>query len=158
MARMMMVPGGQGRRRGWRPAKPALKHGTSTHLSYRIHRFYCRYPADRLQARLLRAAPRIKSSARWETLRFCPEGVGVRLADDGLRSSPETRHLGTSVIPRTQVLLPVPGRSPASKAPTGCAQNQSTRYRKSASAEGVGVRLADDGPRSSPETACRQAN
>jgi len=32
--------------------------------------------------------------------------------------------LGTSVIPHTQVLLPVPGRSPASKAPTGCAQNQ----------------------------------
>ena len=30
--------------------------------------------------------------------------------------------LGTSVIPHTQVLLPVPGRSPASKAPTPSAE------------------------------------
>jgi len=57
-------------------------------------------------------------------IRFCPQGVGVWLADDGLRSGPEIRRLGKSALPHAQVLLPLRARSPASKAPTGSAQNQ----------------------------------
>jgi hypothetical protein len=112
---------------GSRPTAVGLKQGTWMHLSYPMQMFCCRFPADRLQARLLRAAPRIKNGVRRATLRFCPEGVGVRLADDGRRSSPGIGRLDISVIPHAQVLLPASGRSPASKAPTGCAQNQKRR-------------------------------
>jgi hypothetical protein len=114
---------------------------------------------------------------------FCPEGVGVRLADDGARSGPETNHLGASDKPCIPVLLPLRARLRASCAPTACGQNQkrfvvlcvpllparinNDAWRCAVSLllariygaarccfcpEGVGVRLADDGARSGPET------
>jgi len=46
---------------------------------------------------------------------FCLKGVGVRLADDGARSGPDTRRPGSSGIPRVQDLLPLRGRSLASQ-------------------------------------------
>ena len=96
--------------------------------------------------------------------RFCPKGVGVRLADDGVRSSPDSTTSITSDTPHAPVSLPLCARSPASKAPTGSAQNQGVRSPRSRLCpmgvmtlhsrfcpEGVGVRLANDGLRSSPE-------
>jgi len=85
--------------------------------------------------------------------RFCPKGVGVRLADDGVRSSPDSTTSVTSDTPHAPVSLPLCARSPASKAPTGSAQNQNVRSLHSCFCpEGVGVRLADDGVRSSPDS------
>ena len=109
---------------------------TSVYPTYRVLRFCCRFPADRQQAGLLRPAARIKSDARrWNDQfcsrpenpprsRFCPEGVGVRLADDGLRSGPKPMHLGASDRSCSQVLLPLRARSRASDAPTASGQNQ----------------------------------
>jgi len=85
-------------------------------------------------------------------IRFCPQGVGVRLANDGLRSSPEIMRVGVSGTPRAQVLLPLRARSPASKAPTGSAQKRNhPPFAIRFCPQGVGVRLADDGARSGPE-------
>ena len=67
--------------------------------------------------------------------RLCPEGVGVRLADDGLRSGPKTRRPGLSDIPSAQGLLPLRGRSSASQTPTASGQNQ-TDFRHTPTAFG----------------------
>jgi len=105
-------------------------------------RFYCRFPADRQQterrpAGLLRAAPRIKSTApRIKALRtksiaayvappcrFCRRRRSLACRR-WVAQRPQTRCLGTPDESGAQVLLPVPGRSSASWTPTGCAQNQ----------------------------------
>jgi len=78
------------------------KADASVHLTNPVRRFYCRFPADRQQAGLLRAAPRIKSTAprskhcglyrlrRMSRRRAASaEGVGALLAGDGPRSGPE---------------------------------------------------------------------
>ena len=56
------------------------------------------------------------------TVCFCPKGVGALLAGDGLRSSPEPATSVATDTPRAQVLLPVPGRSSASRTPTPSAE------------------------------------
>ena len=150
----------------------------SVHLTNPVRRFYCRFPADRQQterrpARLLRAAPRIRSPApRIKALRtksiaayvappscFCRRRRSLACRRWAAQR-PQTTRLGTSDESGAQVLLPVPGRSSASWTPTGCAQNQKhcglnrlrrMSRRRFASAEGVGALLAGDGPRSGPK-------
>jgi hypothetical protein len=56
--------------------------------------------------------------------RFCPKGVGVRLADDLARSASKPCERYAPDLPSRLILLPVPGRSLASQAPTASGQNQ----------------------------------
>ncbi|HXR00667.1 MAG TPA: hypothetical protein VN798_09775, partial [Pseudomonas sp.] len=56
--------------------------------------------------------------------RFCPEGVGVWLADDLARSVSKPCERYTPDSPHHLISLPVPGRSLASQAPTAFGQNQ----------------------------------
>jgi len=81
---------------------------------------------------LIRPERRIASVCNLR-FRFWPKAVGALLAGDGLRSSPQPRHLGIARniatalgcdmgltgTPHTQVLLPVPGRSSANGTPPG---------------------------------------
>jgi len=118
------------------------KPHASVHLTNPVRRFYCRFPADRQQAGLLRAAPRIKSTApgikalRTKSIaadvappfRFCRRRRSLACRRWAAQR-PQTRCLGTPDESGAQVLLPVPGRSsangtPPGRTPTGCAQNQ----------------------------------
>jgi hypothetical protein len=65
---------------------------TGLSLKQRMHRFYCRCAADRGQATLLRPSGRSATAARSNKIGapgFCAKRVGVRLADDGLRTGPD---------------------------------------------------------------------
>jgi len=116
-----------------------------THLTHRGVSFYRRFPADRRQAGLPRAPPRIKSlGSRGEfdacpirlgirgvsavsPIRFCPEGVGAFGGYDGsdlARSGSKHGNHHPPDPPRRQLLPPVPGGSSASRTPTGSAQSQ----------------------------------
>jgi hypothetical protein len=53
---------------------------------------------------------------------FCPEGVGVRLVGDLPRSGSKTCTCGVPDEASWLILLPVPGRSPTSQAPTPSAE------------------------------------
>ncbi|MEQ7922797.1 hypothetical protein ABQX22_26695, partial [Xanthomonas sp. WHRI 1810A] len=84
--------------------------------------------------------------------RFCPEGVGVRLADDGLGTSPKTG-ASTGLTHSTRWFTAGARQIAGKPAPTAFGQNQqpkSPQYRFCP--EGVGVRLADDGLGTSPKT------
>jgi len=88
---------------------------------------YCRYAADRGQASLLRPSGRSGIAARTNKVSgpgFCAKRVGVRLADDGLRSGPETGHWVEPETTHAPVLLPLRGRSRASLAPTPSGQKR----------------------------------
>jgi hypothetical protein len=100
----------------------------------------CRCAPDREQAALLRPPARSKSGQRhisasasgqhqnarhWKSA--SAEGVGALRGyegSDGLQSGPNSRRLGLPDAPRAPVLLPVPGRSRASYAPTASGQKQ----------------------------------
>ena len=56
--------------------------------------------------------------------RFCPEGVGAWLASDLLRSSSKPCERNPPDTPPSPGLLPVPGRSSASRTPTASGKNQ----------------------------------
>jgi len=138
----------------------APKPATGLSLKQRMHRFYCRCAADRGQASLLRPPGRSGIAARTNRVSgpgFCAERVGVRLADEGLRSEPETGHWVEPETTHAPVLLPLRGRSRASLAPTPSGQKRhrgarTQNQRPGFCAERVGVRLADEGLRSGPET------
>ena len=80
--------------------------GHAVSLTHHTRRIYCRCPADRRQAGLLRPAARSRSASDAITsahqIHFCrrrlhirsasAEGVGALLAGDGLRSSPDQGH------------------------------------------------------------------
>jgi hypothetical protein len=60
---------------------------------------------------------------------FCPKGVGatgvaLHLVGDLARSGSKTCACGVPDAPRWMILLPVPGRSPTSLAPTPSGQKQ----------------------------------
>jgi hypothetical protein len=59
--------------------------------------------------------------------RFCPKGVGVWLADDLARSVSKPCNRYTPDPPRRLILLPVPGRSLASRLPRPSARIKSRR-------------------------------
>jgi len=105
----------------------APKPATGWSLKQRMHRFYCRCAADRGQASLLRPSGRSAIAARTNKVTgpgFCAERVGVRLADDGLRSGPKTCHWVEPETTHAPVLLPLRGRSRASLAPTPFGQKR----------------------------------
>src|ERR1700712_131975 len=56
--------------------------------------------------------------------RFCPEGVGVGLPTIWREAAANPANVLYLTRPRCLDLLPVPGRSRASTAPTACGQNQ----------------------------------
>jgi hypothetical protein len=92
---------------------------TGLSLKQRMHRFCCRCAADRGQATLLRPAGRSATAARSNKISapsFCAKRVGVRLADDGLRSGPETCHWVEPETTHAPVLLPLRARSPTTSA------------------------------------------
>jgi hypothetical protein len=64
---------------------------------------------------------------------FCPEGVGAVLAGDRPGTGRKPCHLGSTDPPQAQVLLPVPGRSSASRTPTPCGQKRRSRLHLSPS-------------------------
>jgi len=178
-----LMPGGRRSLacRRWAAQRPQIRP-PRLRLTHRIQRFYCRCAPDRGTSDAPTAfgqnqkpsSPQIRfcprSVGNVPHTRLCPEGVGVWLADDGLRSGPKTRVLGMSDTPHPPVLLPLRARSSGcgpepSDAPTAFGQNQKpvspqirfcprsvgnvphTRF----CPEGVGVRLADDGLRSGPK-------
>ena len=59
--------------------------------------------------------------------RFCPKGVGVRLADDLARSASKPCERYAPGLPSRLILLPVPRRSLASPLPRPLARIKSRR-------------------------------
>jgi len=111
---------------------------TSVHQTDRIRRFCCRFPADRGtshaptpfgQNQKRRARATFKQGLCAPRSRFCAERVGVRLADDGLRSGPNP---GTSVYQTDRIrrfYCRFPADRGTSHAPTPFGQNQKRRAR-----------------------------
>jgi len=96
------------------------RSGPRVCLIQRSCKFYCRFPADRWQAKLLRPSARIKSVSRRRTVPLLPAGRRSLACRRWVAKRPQ----GLSDPTQLQVLLPVPGRSLASQAPTASGQNQ----------------------------------
>jgi hypothetical protein len=76
---------------------------------------------------------------------FCPEGVGARLVGDLARSGSKISYRDASGTLHTQVLLPLRGRSPTSRAPTPSGQKRDCGvFELLILAEGRGCRLAGE--------------
>jgi len=97
-----------------------LRSGPRVCLIQRSCKSYCRFSADRWQAKLLRPPARIKSASRRCAVPLLP--VGRRSL--ACRRWAAKRPQGLCDSTQLQVLLPVPGRSLASQAPTASGQNQ----------------------------------
>jgi len=101
-------------------AGDVLRSGPRVCLIQRSCKSYCLFPADRWQAKLLRPPARIKSASRRCTGPLLPAGRRSLACRRWAAKRPQ----GLSDPTQLQVLLPVPGRSLASQAPTAFGQNQ----------------------------------
>ncbi|SDW43683.1 hypothetical protein SAMN05444064_103332 [Pseudomonas syringae] len=85
---------------------------------YRMHRFCCRFPAVRGQAKR-RPVRSHKNRGQARKTGFCPEGVGADLSAMGCVAALKQAILVVSGAPKRLVLLPVPGSSRTSEASPG---------------------------------------